>query len=160
VTSNVTGFGAAAYNWAFNGVQFTPAFDTTISTSSTMTALLTQTSTGNFIFAIYKLVPGGSHTRVAYTASTALPSAGYITPVSFSGVDAPVLLGGSSYVMGIWYGANSPILAGVTSGVNTNIRPYIGMLLSNRGTVTSPPPSTITDSSTSETGRMYFKLSV
>lgn len=160
VNANVNGFGAASNNWAFNGVQFTPTMDITISTASTMSALLTQAPSGNFIFAVYRLVAGGAHTRVAYTASTAFPVAGYITPVVFSGVDVATLTGGVIYIMGMWYGANAPILAGITSAVNTNIKPYIGMLLTNMGTVTSPPPSTITDSSTNETGRMYFKLVV
>ena len=52
------------------------------------------------------------------------------------------------------------LLAGITSAVNTNLKPYIGMLLTNQNTVSSPPPATITDSSTNETGRMYFKLVV
>lgn len=160
VNANVSGFGASSNNWAFNGVQFIPPMDVTISTSSTMSALLTQAATGNFIFSVYRLVAGGAHTRVAYTASTAFPTAGYITPVAFSGVDVATLTGGVAYIMGIWYGGNSPVLAGVTSAVNTNLKPYLGMQLTNMGTVTSPPPSTITDANTSEVSRVYLKLVV
>ena len=159
LTTNVSGFGAASNNWAFNGVQFVPVEDVTITTSSAMTVLLSQTSTGNFIFSIYRLVPGGSHTRVAYTASNALPSAGFITPVTFSTIDVSTLTGGVVYIMGIWYGANSPMFAGVPNTTNYNFKPYIGMILTNQGTITTPPTS-FADSSTGETGRPYFRLVV
>ena len=158
-TANVQLFGASSSNWSFNGVIFTPSEDIGITTSSTMTTLITQTSSGNFILALYKVVFGGNHTRVAYTASTALPAAGYLTPVAFSNIDVSTLTGGAEYLMGIWYGANSPSLAGVPATSNTNIKPYIGMVWSNQGTVTTPP-STITDASTNEYGRPYLKLVV
>ena len=158
--SYVQGNGASSSNWAFNGTMFTPAINTNISTSSKMSTFLVQNGGGNFIFCIYNLIIGGSYTLVAYTASTSISVTGFTTPITFSTVSTSTLTAGTYYYIGMWYSSNAPSILGTATANNTNIKPYIGVGYYNQGTISTSPPPVITESSTAETGKMYFKLDV
>ena len=136
-----------------------PTFDTTLTAgSSSMNMQLVQTASGNYILGIYLIVPGGSYTRVAATASTAVPAAaGWLGATALSTVDVPLLTGGLQYLACIFFSANAPSFTGISTVSNTNFKPYTGMTQANLGTI-SAAPATILESSTSEANRIYLRI--
>ena len=158
--SSVISTGSASNAWGFFGTQWVPSTTITITTSSTMAAYYSVVTTGNYMFAIYRVLgSAGTHTRVASTSYLSNPSTGYTAAAALTTIDVATLTAGVSYILGMWTGIGVTSIA--VPPPSTNLKTYIGLSLTNQGTIAAgPAPATITDSSTSPAAQPYLKLTV
>lgn len=150
LNNNLNIYMGAGSNTAWNcmGTLFTPKENMTVTTSSVMKWVMTSTSTGFFILAVYKQVTGGAQTLMFKTSATALGGAAGHLSATVSSITDGTLVAGTWYYALIIQNQNGPSGAGVSLAGSSTIKPFRNFAanLGNLGADgAGSAPSTITE---------------
>lgn len=136
--------------WYAYGTLFTPDETMTVTTNSSMKWIMTSTSSGYFIMAVYKYVNGGAQTLMFKSNATALGGSATHLTARIASITDGTLVAGTWYYMVIIQNQNGTSSAGVSLGGSSTIKPYRNFTqsLGNLGADgAGSAPSTITEPS-------------
>jgi len=139
--------------WSAHGTMCSTIGAITPSVLSKMGFITTQTVTGNFIIAAYKVETSLAHSLICSTGITAFSSAGWIS-ADVTNLIKAIAANDRVYLV-IFTDCNGIAIAGAST-VNFNIQPYVAGIKTNMGVLTEAPSTLTFESETTNRPFIYL----